>query len=75
MHLLVQTKSTFNLWGMSASGVHGLVNLLLLCNLEANDSVWPTRTILQRCYEFPSRIYERVKGSFLKGFAASYAHI
>ena len=22
------------------------------------------RTILQRCYEFPSRIYERVKGSF-----------
>ena len=38
MQLTVQTKSIFNIWGMIASLVRWLVNLLLLCNLEVDDS-------------------------------------
>ena len=60
---------------MIASVVHGLVNLLLLCNLEANDSVWPTAQFYKDDTSSHLGYMRESKAVFLKGLSASYAHI
>ena len=60
---------------MIASVVHGLVNLLLLCNLEANDSVWPTAQFYKDDTSSHRGYMRESKAVFLKGLSASYAHI